>query len=722
MNLAQNRSPAEKANIRLADWDEDVLPSGQRLLWWLLLGVFGVTGLIFCFVAQPLFYPQLKPGDVAYKDFVATQTVEVEDKVATEQQRTKARQELVPIFKRDTSQQNKFIPALQTELVSIKYLQARMASPKKNANRTAFNTSDNKLQNSEFYIASNVSQKQFDNFAHQLTLSAQKVNNVLPRFPVEDNALWQEAIEEFLPQDWPTELKSQAAILVCQLLSPNLVIDEEATQRKALQLMSSLKPVMKTIEPGTILLKKGETVSQDNIEYLESAGTTGSIRWPFVLSLALSVIACTGLVGIYLYNYRPHYLFSLPSLGLIFTVSIAICALAMSLGKTLPQFVPLPAAALILTVFFGRRTALIITLSLIILLAVDKAIDSGTLLALTVASGAGVLAYSRQRHDLVFVGLLIGIGQALGYIASLTFAQQALATNNLPALGKAIIFEFAGGITSAIICIGSLPFLEHLFGLLTPFRLAELVNSDQPLLRTLEAEAPGTYQHSLAVANLAEAGARAIGADSILCRAGALYHDLGKAANSKYFIENQLGDKNPHDAISPEESREKVLAHVRDGVDMAIRHGLPKAIRDFIPMHQGTSLMAYFYHKACERDGVDNVDPNAYRYPGPKPHSKETAIVMLADVSEAVTHSMKDPSEEEIDQALTKVLENRYQDGQLNQSTLTYKELQQVKTAFVRVWRTLHHDRLKYPTTTTGRMPMPPQTVTPKTSNRDVDQ
>ncbi|HNG22218.1 MAG TPA: HDIG domain-containing protein, partial [Candidatus Obscuribacter sp.] len=272
-----------------------------------------------------------------------------------------------------------------------------------------------------------------------------------------------------------------------------------------------------------------------------------------------------------------------------------------------------------------------------------------------------------------------------------------------------LLLDFAGGIISSIVAVGSLPFLEKLYGLITPFRLAELTDANQPLLRRLEENAPGTYQHSLAVANMAEAGAKAIYADANMVRAGALYHDIGKMVRPKYFIENQLGATNPHDSMSPEDSRARVLAHVTDGIALAQKYALPKAIQDFIPMHQGTTLMAYFYHKACTRDGADKVDANFYRYPGPKPNTKETAIVMLADVSEAVTHSMRDPSQEEVEQALEKVFLNRWEDGQFSESGLSLEELHKVKAGFARVWRTLHHERLKYPATTTGKMPIAPQ-------------
>ena len=200
----------------------------------------------------------------------------------------------------------------------------------------------------------------------------------------------------------------------------------------------------------------------------------------------------------------------------------------------------------------------------------------------------------------------------------------------------------------------------------------------------------------------------------LLTRAGSLYHDIGKMVRPRYFIENQLGDTNPHDTISPEESRDRVLAHVTEGIALAQKYGLPRVVQDFIPQHQGTTLMAYFYHKACLRDGIENVDANFYRYPGPKPQYKETAIVMLADVSEAVTHSLNDPTEAEVESVIDTVFKARFEDGQFNESGLTENELVKVKKAFVRVWRTLHHERLKYPSTTTGRMPIPPN-MPPKT-------
>src|SRR5262249_7144831 len=289
---------------------------------------------------------------------------------------------------------------------------------------------------------------------------------------------------------------------------------------------------------------------------------------------------------------------------------------------------------------------------ILVFLGVDNVIGMSHLVALGTASLAALGANITQRRQLMVRGFLIGVLQMAGYLAAAVITQSS---GSAASLGGELALHFLGGLSSCIVAVGSLPFLENIFGMVTPFRLAELTDATQPLLRRLEENAPGTYQHSLAVANLAEAGARAIGADVNLVRAGALYHDIGKMVRPKYFIENQLGDRNPHDAMSPEESRDRVLAHVTDGTALANKYDLPKVVQDFIPQHQGTTLMAYFYHKACLRDGSANVDPNFYRYPGPKPQSKEASIVMLADVSEAVTHSLKDPAQEEIEQAMSTV-------------------------------------------------------------------
>ncbi len=584
-----------------------------------------------------------------------------------------------------------------------------------------YKTKHPELTKEQVFLAVAVKPTELLAFGDAALGATNRVLQQFQRFPVKDKSDWAKVVIEFLPDQWNRDSRAQTAAMICDVLEPNLVIDPGATKTKADSAVRAVQPVMKEIKQGDIVIKRGEVITEERQELLQILSVKSVKSTALLLVLCISLMAALGFSGLFLLTYEPKHFFSTTSIALMYTIGIVTSIATSVLGSSYPEFVPIPAAALLLTIFFRRRVALALILPIIVLLFVEGLLPGGHLLALSTAAIAAILTYSKRRNSLVYTGFVVGISQTLGLLLAYGIAKALpfilgervvpylvswlpVTSPDLQLLGM----QFAGGIASSIVAIGSLPFLENIFGLVTPYRLIELTDAEQPLLRQLEEKAPGTYQHSLAVANLAEAGAKAIHADANLVRAGALYHDIGKMVKARFFIENQLGAANPHDSMTPEESRDRVLAHVTDGIELAHKFQLPKAVEDFIPMHQGTTLMAYFYHKACQRDGAENVDANFFRYPGPKPNTKETAIVMLADVSEAVTHSMKDPTEQEVDEAIDKVFENRWADGQFTESSLTYDELHRVKLAFVRVWRTLHHDRLKYPSTTTGRMPVAP--------------
>jgi len=756
-------------------------PSGKSFFYWFITGTIGFICLGLSLTWHHIFSPELHVGDQAERDLVATHSALVVDEPATEQARQEARQSVMPVFKADASHDDTTLASVLAKLNEVTLLQQAGIQPSPTLNDLSTGEKLELLESPEAavtwlfkegadqgaiegqskirakifkarskpaelktiaaevlkqrHMLQDVKAKHPDVSADQLfialavkpadmqqykdlTLAATKrMCKVFVRLPTDSSSAWQETAVEFMPEAWSPEVRSHTSAMICSVMQSNIVIDRAATDQKAERTAKEVMPKYKNIAVGQMIVSRKGIITEENLKVLQALGITKINRFGMILGLWVSLAAAVALVGLFLYAYDAKQLFATSSLGLMYTVAIGVLALASVLGKTYPQIVPLPAGALILTIFFGRRVAVAVTLPLAIFLAVDRLLDFQSLVALGTAAGAAIGTYSKRRHALVSAGLVIGVAQALGYLAALAVTQFS---GTATSLGKVIGLQFAGGITSAIAAIGSLPFLENMFGMLTPFRLAELTDADQPLLRKLEENAPGTYQHSLAVANLAEAGARAIGADVNLVRAGAFYHDVGKMMKPKYFIENQLGDKNPHDSMQPEDSRARVLAHVTDGLILAKEYKLPKAVQDFIPMHQGTSLMAYFYHKACVRDGADNVDPMFYRYPGPKPQSKETAIVMLADVSEAVTHAMKDPSEEEVEAAMAKVFQNRWDDEQFSEASLTYNELMRIRKAFVRVWRTLHHERLKYPSTTTGRMPVVPDNLPRATGEMDI--
>jgi putative nucleotidyltransferase with HDIG domain len=755
-----------------AQSNQSKLSEAKTMIGWIGAALSGFVCLFLSLSTVHIFSPGLQENDVSDRDLIAPQATSVIDRSETEKSIEKARQNVIPVFQIDRSRDIETLAKIEAAFAraeslqalglvpletkikvenkakasthnkvkhspkvveaggtekqfgyseQLKYLQNQKQLPE--TDKTALKEELEKqrlayeralkaglIQDEELNLALSIKPDEMPSFKAETMTAARRLLSIFDRYPVTDKSVWQEVVQEFLPDKWPVTTRVTASRVINRYLEANLVIDSEGTKVKAQEAVKTVEPVMRPVKEGEVIVPQGALITKDKLYILQELGITHVNRWPFILSMAISLIAALTLVALFLYTYEPKHFFAPSSIGLMFTVQVVVASVASLVGKTNPQFVPIPAAALILTIFFGRRVAIALTLPMILLIAVDRLMDLHFIAAHLLATILAVLSYSSVGRSAVFkTGVLVAFGLIAGDLAA-SLVDHSISLD-LATFGKRLPLDFAGGIVSSIVAVGSLPFLENLYGLITPFRLAELTDANQPLLRRLEENAPGTYQHSLAVANMAEAGAKAIYADANMVRAGALYHDIGKMVRPKYFIENQLGATNPHDNMAPEDSRARVLAHVTDGIALAQKYSLPKAIQDFIPMHQGTTLMAYFYHKACTKYGADKVDPNFYRYPGPKPNTKETAIVMLADVSEAVTHSMRDPSQEEVEAALEKVFQNRWDDGQFSDSGLSYEELQKVKAGFARVWRTLHHERLKYPSTTTGKMPIAP-TVT----------
>ncbi|MBL7248641.1 HDIG domain-containing protein [Bacillus sporothermodurans] len=258
-----------------------------------------------------------------------------------------------------------------------------------------------------------------------------------------------------------------------------------------------------------------------------------------------------------------------------------------------------------------------------------------------------------------------------------------------------LTFAFVSGLLSAILTIGLLPFFEAGFGILSTLKLIELSNPNHPLLKKILMEAPGTYHHSVMVANLAESACEAVGANGLLARVGCYYHDIGKTRRPQFFIENQMNIENPHNHLSPESSRDIIIAHAKDGAEMLKKHKLPKEIVDIAEQHHGTTLLKYFYYKAKEEnEGINEAD---FRYPGPKPQTKEAAIISIADSVEAAVRSMSRPTLEQIKEVIQSIVQDRLQDDQLNECDITLKELEVIKKTFCETLNGIFHSRIEYP-------------------------
>jgi len=305
-------------------------------------------------------------------------------------------------------------------------------------------------------------------------------------------------------------------------------------------------------------------------------------------------------------------------------------------------------------------------------------------------AGAYKLKEARTRSKVLSAGILVAFVQVGCYIL----------VN--PVLNKDVVMHVlkplaVNGFAAGIVVIATLKIFEALFGEITNFTLLELSDSSHPLLKRMVTEAPGTYHHSLIVSNLAEAAADAIGANALLARVGAYYHDIGKMVKPEYFTENQIVSPNKHDELEPSMSRLVILNHVKEGVELAQQYKLNQKIIDFIPQHHGTSLIHYFYQKAIAEGEAGEVSEENYRYPGPKPQNKETAIVLLADSAEGATRALDEHTPQKIEDVVRKVINNKFIDGQLDECNLTLCEINTIASVFVRVLSAMYHSRVKYP-------------------------
>jgi cyclic-di-AMP phosphodiesterase PgpH len=477
----------------------------------------------------------------------------------------------------------------------------------------------------------------------------------------------------------------------------NLIEDTEATRQQATRALEAVETVTTSIQEGQIIVRAGQKIERADFVVLDGLGLSErGINWT---GLGVTGILVTGAIGTFcliarrLHRPLRHRDFILLSL---FSLSTPILAIAHV------PFTNLAAIGLLTGSFYGPTlavTQVLLTsgLSAFSLNALTWDLLAGTAGGILASLVAGKL---RSRDEFSLLGVGVGLTQGTVYLLSYLIVSATAGTIVYTILPHAIVYGLSG-LAWTVIALGISPFLERFFDVVTPIRLVELSNPNGDLLKRLATEAPGTFQHTLFVACLAEAAARELHCNVELIRAGTLYHDIGKMHDPLGFIENQMGGPNKHDAIDdPYTSAKIIKKHVTEGIVMAKKYGLPRAIRDFIPEHQGTLLISYFYHQAKQRsdkNGKEVVPEECFRYDGPIPRSRETGIVMLADSSEAALRSMKDVTAEQAMEAIKKIFQARWRENQLVESGLRLEELPIIAEVFVRVWQQFHHQRIAYP-------------------------
>ena len=484
--------------------------------------------------------------------------------------------------------------------------------------------------------------------------------------------------------------------LLEQVIVPNMIVDEEATALARKNARDMISPIRVKFNKGDTIVKVGEPITQVKKEALSKAGYN-ILRINFKGILGILCIVCIGVSSVYFYLkfFEPKFI-NRRYLSIIAVLSLFMALLSIFLPVTWSVFMlPFPFFAILLSVFLNARTSFFTTVTLLTIITLSLQFSalamSVFILSIMVSTiGTTTIKYSR-RFDLIKVGVCTALAMAV----IITCVYYDL---GIEKLSQDVSAGILNGFVSGIFALGMIPIFENWFKVITPFGLAELGDYNQPLLKKLHEVAPGTFEHSLRVSNLAESAAEAIGADPILARVGALYHDVGKIVRPLFFVENQTysGIENPHEKINPRSSKMIITSHTKDGITLAKEYHIPDVIQDFIIQHHGDSLASYFYNQAVAQEGAENVKEEQFRYTGPKPNTKETAILMIADAVESASRTLKDHSQEELDTLINKIIKDRLNDNQLSDSPLTLKDIKVIAATLSRVLRSVFHKRIKY--------------------------
>lgn len=509
-------------------------------------------------------------------------------------------------------------------------------------------------------------------------------------------------IKQNMVRDVSKRQVSVISALLEQVIVPNLVVDEFATNIARQNAQSTVKPYEMKFQKGDVIIRKGEPVTNLKQDALRQAGmNVYELDFKALLSMYLIVVLGVLIYLAYMKYFEDKFLeHTYLSLSASLTGVLVLFGMLLPSGFS-PYILPIPAYVFILAIFTSPRIAFVAGTVLLMIMAVGFHYSSAFLCTFTLLMLVSAIAISKIRYskrmDLLKVGIFVSVAGAV-IVMSIFMLEKCLVDVNNSLILKNTCFVFINGILSSVIVLGTLPIFESTFKIITPYGLSELADVNQPLLKRLQFDAPGTYHHSLMVANLSEAAAEAIGANPVLARVGAMYHDIGKLKRPLFFVENQSYFKieNPHNNFTPRISKMIITSHTKDGLELAKEYSLPQEVQDFIIQHHGEGLASYFYNQALKEEGAENVKEEQFRYTGPKPNKKETAILMLADAVESAVRAMDDSEPDEVQKVIDKIIMERIIDGQLSDSPLTLLDIKNISATFNRVLRGMKHNRIKY--------------------------
>jgi putative nucleotidyltransferase with HDIG domain len=649
-----------------------------------------------------LFSPSLQVGQVAPEDVLAPASITYESEVLTEQRRDAAERAVAPVYTRaDTRVARQQLERLRSALAYITSVRAdTYASDKqKQADLAALEDIHLSQEIANQILALSDSRWQVVQ-QEAIVVLEQVMRSTIRTDRLED---YRSGVPALVSLSLPEEQAAIVAELAAGFVAPNSLYSEDLTNAARQTARDAVDPVSQTFITGERVVQRGQVLTETDLEALRRFGLAQPQQnWQEPVSAAVLAILMAVFMVFFLRRQSQSTLShdprSLTLLAVLFLAFLFGARLTVPGHTVIPYAFPIATFGLIVAALFNAKLALFSSLPLAVMAAFGLPNQLDLSLYYIMGGLFGVLALGRARRMTAFfwAGGAIAVAGALVIIVYYVPEPTSDLVGVTTLIGTAVF----NGLASASLAVVLQFFLAQILGMTTPMQLTELSRPDQPVLQSILREAPGTYQHSLQVANLAEQAAERIGADALLTRVGALYHDMGKAENPVFFIENQVpGHLNPHDDLDPLTSSAIIIRHVTDGLDMAKKYHLPRRISDFVREHHGTMLTRYQYVKAVEAAGGDEslVDMEAYRYPGPRPQSRETAILMLADGCEARVRAER-PTEEDVLQNIVKsVIDTRIAIGELDDTDLTLRDLSRIQESFVATLRGIYHPRVQYP-------------------------
>jgi cyclic-di-AMP phosphodiesterase PgpH len=536
-----------------------------------------------------------------------------------------------------------------------------------------------------------------------------RVGNVDEIKPISKFLFLDKAQEEIAREinrfNYPDDIEKALIEYTIHFLFPSLTFSKELTNEEIVQAKNNISRYSGIVNENERIIAKHERISKDaklKIEsYKEAKGDTVADEGLFLQFVGkfIHIALLLSLLAVYLMLFRKKVFYDnnkliLISLIFVFVSFITFLVSQIAVQAPIKYLIFLPAASMLFTIIFDSRMGFYCTVILALIVGALRGNDYTFATMNMIAGGLSVYTVRDiKNRSQIFRSFLVIL---LGYTASIiAFGLERFA----PVDTMLVEFAFVGSnaLISPVLTYGLLIFFEKMFHITTDLTLLELSNYDRPLLKDLARKAPGTFNHSMTMGTMGEAAAERIDANPLLARVGAYYHDIGKTITPQNYVENQLDNQNVHENLTPEESVQLIVSHVQEGIQLAKDNNLPQEIIDFIPMHHGTMTMTYFYERAKKLYGEDKVVIEEYRYPGPKPNSKETAIIMLADGCESAVRAIEEPDSEKVENVIDGIFNSRIDDGQLNDSPITYSDITKMKEAFLGILLGQHHRRIRYP-------------------------